>query len=457
MRFELKLIILWFMAVIALLTTNACDRTTDKHEVRVFNGKPAKLAVIPAGFDLGETTFSVDGRHVVFAATKSGTAIVIADGNMNGPYEYARDLVYQQDTDGFAFVAGVDGKESVVVNGREGRKFEGVGKPSFAPDGLVICEVHQDGKWRIIAGKRESPAYAAPSAPPIITPDGKTLVYVEMRSAGNTSHVRACTLDLRDCISGKDYDLVRDMKTDPSGSHLAYITAAQGNMAVVTADLSSPVLMEREGPWYDEIHSVAVAEGGRHLAYVARRDNDHFLVKDGVETPAPRPASPLVISKQGRTFYVGVAPGRFFAVVDGKRTGRAYHEMDMPAFSPDGTRVAYVARYDKTWSVIVNDREGPAFDRVVDPQFTPDGAHLIYRARRQGERFVVVADSRGGTVREQPHYEAVWKQVMSPDEKFIGYGVRKGRELWWQVEPVGPSTPQGGLKPKEPEQRRQQH
>jgi hypothetical protein len=41
---------------------------------------------------------------------------------------------------------------------------------------------------------------------------------------------------------------------------------------------------------------------------------------------------------------------------------------------------------------------------------------------------------QGRTIREHPHYEAVWDVVFSPDGKSVGYGVKIGQELWWKVE-----------------------
>jgi hypothetical protein len=66
---------------------------------------------------------------------------------------------------------------------------------------------------------------------------------------------------------------------------------------------------------------------------------------------------------------------------------------------------------------------------------------VVYRARRRDERFVVQANARGQTIREHPHYQAVFDFVFSPDGRQVGYGVRDGRELWWRVEKLEGAGP----------------
>jgi WD40 repeat protein len=436
MRLELKTFVVCCAVVMMFLAANACDRKPSKPEELGFNMNSMKLADIQAGQELGETIFSADGWRVAFVAKKEGKAVVVLDSKMSRHYEDAGNLVFSPDGKDLAFIARKAGKQCVVVNGKEGKMYEGLGKPFFAPDGRIIYEAGQNGKWMMVAGNREGPVFDMPDAPPLVTPDGKRLVYIEKHYDTKTNNLRSCTIEMRDCIKGKDYDFLTAMRNDSSRSHLAYIAGKNGKMAVVTVDLAASGLMEKEGPWYDEVYSLDISQVGDHLAYPARRGEKYILVKDGVEMPSPEHAKPshLVISQNGRAFNIGVLKGRFFATVDGKRIGKTYDEITWATFSPDGSQLAYVARKDKKWFVIVNGVEGSPFDIVVTPLFSPDGKRLIYRARQNGERFIVVADSQGRMVREHPHYEAVWSPVFSPDGKSIAYGVRTGDELWWKVE-----------------------
>jgi hypothetical protein len=55
-------------------------------------------------------------------------------------------------------------------------------------------------------------------------------------------------------------------------------------------------------------------------------------------------------------------------------------------FSPDGSKVAYVAEHADKQFVVVNDEEGPKFDSVDEPVFSPDSKRLAYGAQ-EGRRF----------------------------------------------------------------------
>jgi hypothetical protein len=236
---------------------------------------------------------------------------------------------------------------------------------------------------------------------------------------------------------GNDYDSIRTIKRNLAGTRLVYIAGKNGRHAVVTADFNEAAdLKEQEGRWHDDVYTVDISRDGDHTAYLARDGKLIYLIKDGVEMPFAKhdKRSHLVISKKGRTFNIGVLGGRFFPIIDGKKAGREYDEITMPAFDQEGTNLAFAARRRNEWFVVANGHEGPAFDMVVTPTFSPDGLRLAYRARRNGERFVVVADLQGRTLREYPRYEMVWEPVFSPDGKSICYGVKTGQELWWKVE-----------------------
>ena len=184
-------------------------------------------------------------------------------------------------------------------------------------------------------------------------------------------------------------------------------------------------------------HSVPLHDAaGEHLVYLARRGGQNLLIEGGKELPLPAMDSPLelLVSKGGRTMLTAVVAGKVVAFIDGKRAGKEYQGLYFPQFSRDGTSHALVAERGSKNLLVVNGNEGPLFDRVVTPRFTPDGTRVVYRARDHGERFAVVADLHGNTLREHPHYEAVFEVVFSPDGESVGYGVRTGQELWWRVE-----------------------
>jgi hypothetical protein len=86
-------------------------------------------------------------------------------------------------------------------------------------------------------------------------------------------------------------------------------------------------------------------------------------------------------------------------LVDEGRRGPIYDQIKgRPTFSPDGSRLAYVARKDWKWRVVVNDVEGPAFYNIGEGSvvFSPDSAHLAYTAWRAGKWRLIIDDREVG-------------------------------------------------------------
>jgi tricorn protease len=101
-----------------------------------------------------------------------------------------------------------------------------------------------------------------------------------------------------------------------------------------------------------------------------------------------------------------------------------------PAFSPDGTRIAFTGEYDGNVDVFVVPASGgvpkrltwhPAPDRVLG--WTPDGKRVIFSSPRTAysrfaEMFTVPAD---GGVEERLPFPSGYEASMSPDGQAIAY------------------------------------
>lgn len=427
--------ILCCATIIMLLTALACDRTASKPKQTVFTINPLKLATIPSDYQMGETAFSADGRHVAVTAVKDGRVVVFFDSKMSGNYEAVRDLIFRGRLGDYAFISRKDGKESIVVNGKEGPSYETVGRPFFAPDGRIIYTAKQNGKWIVAAGKHESDQFESPYPEPVVRSDGNRLFYI-VEGGEKKCKMNACTIELKDCVSGKAYDAINKPSSNSLGSTLFYIAVKEAKKTVVTVDLSQPGLTEKEGQWYDDVSVLNVSDKGAHLAYLAKTKGKPVLIKNGVEMPVDNydVAFEMAVSDTGRVLYSAMLKGKVHAYIDGKKIGEEYSSVNTLRFSPDGSNYIFTADKGDKSVLIINGQEIATFDKVVTPKFSPDGSMIAYRARNKGERFVVIADLQGKTLRELPHYEAVWDVTFSPDGKLVGYGIRTGQELWWKVE-----------------------
>jgi len=426
-------------AFIMFVSATACSKAPVKQEKATVNLQPTRLAIMPEGYESEEFYFSEDGRRLAYAVKKDGKVFLVEGGKESQRYNDLHRVVFSPDGRSVAYRAMGEGQESVVIDGKSENSYESIGEVQFAPDGRVVYEAQKNGKWLVVSGRRESPAFDMPFAAPFMSPDGKKMAYIEQHYKPDRVNLVVCSLDMGQRTKGKEYDAIGAIRKSAASSRIAYAVRKSGKQTVVTMDFAgSDRLHEVEGPYYDEIVTLDIADDGAHLAYVARRDKNFFLVKDGVELPFPEHEmrSHTIFAKDGRAVNVGVLRERFFTIADGKKTGDTYDGIKDPVFSPDGSLLAFAARRGDRHHVVVNGIAGPPYDMVVAPQFSPDGSRLIYRVRQDGKRFVVVADARGNTLAEQARYELVWQPVFAPDGKSIAYAVKNGREIWWKVEPL---------------------
>ena len=84
-------------------------------------------------------------------------------------------------------------------------------------------------------------------------------------------------------------------------------------------------------------------------------------------------------------------------------------------FSRDGKRLAYLAKKDGKWRVVVDGAEQKAYDAIGAGtlRFSPDGQILAYAAQ-SGGKWLLVANGREG----KP-YDGVSDLVFSPNSKLL--------------------------------------
>jgi hypothetical protein len=174
-----------------------------------------------------------------------------------------------------------------------------------------------------------------------------------------------------------------------------------------------------------------------HIAYVARRGSEAWVVMDGMEgkhypdipsgafTERGRPRE-IVFSADGkRVAYVASRDGWYFVVVDGVE-GKPFELIGVgaPVFSPDSKRLAYVATQDGKESVVVDGVEDKPYDHItIGPiRFSPDSLHMAYSARRAKSDFVILDG------KEIAQADSASPIYFSDDGKRMAFKVTRGEE-----------------------------
>ncbi len=156
--------------------------------------------------------------------------------------------------------------------------------------------------------------------------------------------------------------------------------------------------------------------------------------------------SPLLVQKPtlSKTHIVFAYAGDLWSVPrqggDAVRLTSGSGNKTDPAFSPDGTRLAFTGEYDGNVDVFVVPAGGgvpkrltwhPAPDRVLG--WTPDGKRVIFSSPRTAysrfaEMFTVPAD---GGVDERLPFPSGYEASMSPDGQSIAYGpIARAFTMW---------------------------
>jgi hypothetical protein len=431
--------IAYYVAVLicTLLQLTACENKSEKTENTLFNPVSTKLATLPTGYEAGDIVFSTDGHHVAVALKKDGKVFMGIDSTIGPPYDEVRDPVFRPGTSRIAYIASIGGKACIVVDGKAGVFYDAVTKPQFLPDGRAVYAAKRIDKWHIVVGGTESGPFTASFDPvPFISPDGKRLAHIEQDVATNKMWMTVSDIDLKGAMKGREYDTVTLVRANTTSGQLLYVVGAGAKKTVVVLDIKAAGCSEKEGVWYDDIKNYAISADGKHLALLALRRGRIVQVTDGKEYPSPTVDMTLNISTaiSGTTLYSAVQKDKVATFINGIDTGKYVDTVEYSIFSADGAHFALVAGASSKSYLVIDNYEGPKYDKIVSPRFSPDNNFILYRARNIGQRFVVISDLLGKTIREHPHYEAVWDSVFSPDGKSVGYGVRVGQELWWKVE-----------------------
>lgn len=187
----------------------------------------------------------------------------------------------------------------------------------------------------------------------------------------------------------------------PDGSRVAY-EGKTGKGWVMVVD-------GKPGPVFYDIDNITYSQNSKHFAYMG-------VVKDGI-------AVPVIDGKVGPT--VQLMPSWYVPTMAGDPSWPDATPNGRIAFSPDGSRVAYLLRkkrdangYDNS-AVVLDGKEGPVYTGITAGAFSRDSRHFAYVAMKN-EQYCVIVDGKQG-----PLFNGVIDTTVtfSPDGTHVAYVV----------------------------------
>ncbi|MBL4845564.1 MAG: PD40 domain-containing protein [Planctomycetes bacterium] len=284
----------------------------------------------------------------------------------------------------------------VACKGVSGPALAYASTPVFSSDGSRLAYLaNVDGKLDVLVGNKVGKGKA------LISPDDPTDTYV----VGGTWHVIEPTQGIVATLQMPKRVHVgvgrRSLLTPPTlsarGESLAWRTQ-QGKSQRVVLD-------GKPGEAYDAIGPLVFSPNGKTIAFMAARAKTIFVVKEGLGAAV-----------------VKVSEGK--SVPRNKNSWR-------PAFSPDGTRLAYPGPE----GMLLDGAGGApasAKGEVGAPGFSPDGKLVYYRLQTaRGDGFVVGSEH----VQLGPRESLVLPLAFEGAR--VGYVVAAGREIRLEVMSLG--------------------
>jgi Tol biopolymer transport system component len=356
-------------------------------------------------------TFSEDGCHFAYVGRRGPAFFVAIDGVQSSEYERMETGPSFGPTGSTpVYVARVDGKTRLVLDGEVQLGFE-VAMPwrglRFSPDGshLAIRARVPGGEAMVLDGAAGPTFRRVWPDPPIcqVTENGR-LSYMAMRRKRLR---RRYLLVIDGNIVAESGSLFYGGRMSPDGKRFLYAEHESHRWFVEGEPLP-------EGTKHAEF-----APDGRLYTDV---DGQAFL--DGVALGVPAWFVNLAFTRDGKhSAWSAKMNQKYILVRDGVRSSEEMDSVGTPVFSPDGSRLAFVARLGEQECVIVDDSKGPLFDRVYSLHFSPDSHHLAYWAKRSGKSFLVWDQSPGPPVDGYREPASMWPDPgvleFSPDGQHV--------------------------------------
>lgn len=236
----------------------------------------------------GSISFSANGGLLLYAAKKGDLQVAVQKEmgkpeQESKPYSSIFSLNSSPDGKRVGFAAITGTKRFVVVDGKEGKEYDGVGQssPVFSPDSAHFAYIAaQDNQQFVVLDGAEGKRYEAILGNPVFSPDGKHLAYAA-RSGGRyfvVTHELASGSYPANGKEGAQYDLVGStIAFSPDSMRLAFVGGLGGKQFVV--------LDGQPGRQYDGIGkgTLTFSPDSKRFAYIAGAEGKQFVVADGVE------------------------------------------------------------------------------------------------------------------------------------------------------------------------------
>jgi len=342
----------------------------------------------------GDVWVNNGGSHVAYIRKQGKQQSLVIDGKAQALHDGVmvcdrlRSRFFFAKGEHYAYIAMNGNMSQVVVDGRPGKKYR------------YIKDLHaylspSEFLWSYAASTKIKKGYR-------IVLNGKETHRVSLLAESILFAGRHSLF--KDWVDDK-YQVVFDGKKEHAigfvikDSLTLVSTGAYAYAGANGSDTWFAVVNGKRSPGYKAVYgrTITFSRDGTHVAFQADKGERNVIVVDGRAYPLPvgGMAHLIVFSPDGKHWACAFA---FKAVLhDGKVVGSGYERIHQPRFSLDGAHLAYTAKKNGAWIVVVDGKEIARYHEAGWVTLSPDGRRLAFVARRAkgGKQFVVIDGTAG--------------------------------------------------------------
>ncbi|MGE4518090.1 MAG: hypothetical protein AB7E04_01095 [Desulfobacteraceae bacterium] len=369
------------------------------------------------GLGKGTPFFAPESGIPVFTVFSDYKDFAVIDGKEQKKYDGLGKIIVSSDGKNFAYRAQTGNKQFVVINGKEEKSFDGIkNDPVFSPDGKKTAYIAFEDKENgfLICGDTKYGPFRNINEV-IFSPDSSKLGFIAFKDKGwhvfingkeSKTYKNAMLLKFSKsgnfaCVVQNDEDkllLLEDFK-----EHEAYKTIGEPFYNPEGTILSYPantgkhwqMVVNGEKQYkFDTLGPVTYSDSGDSYGYTGVKNEKPTIIINGKKEKEYDSSGLIKFSTDGRHYaYRAFSKKKGWFVVWDKKEGNSYFDVKQPIFSPVKNEIAYMAFKGKSVVMVKNHIEDKEYKTIGGlPKFSPDGKHLAYYASHDDKKWIMNID-----------------------------------------------------------------